>query len=56
MTKSMGINIAGFVVLAFLLWKISSDMKAYQQQVATSLCTEQIADSLGAGVERAGTR
>ena len=42
MTKSMGINIAGFVVLAFLLWKFSSDTKAYQQQVAESL-TEQIA-------------
>ncbi len=30
------------MALALLLWKVSSDMKAYQQQVAESL-TEQIA-------------
>ena len=53
MTKSMGINIAGFVVLALLLWKVSSDMKAYQQQVAESL-TKQIAAVSGqvSGVQK----
>ena len=53
MTKSMGINIAGFVALALLSWKVSSDMKAYQHQVAESL-TEQIAAVSGqvSGVQK----